>query len=139
MAYWLIKSEPDTWSWQQQKKRGAKGEVWSGVRNHQAKLNLMRMAKGDLCFFYHSNEGKEIMGITRVIKTAYPDPTADSGPWVAVDVVAEKDLPKPVSIEDVKREPRLKEMVLVNNTRLSVQPVTPEEWQIVHELSLSKA
>lgn len=139
MAYWLIKSEPDTWSWEQQKKRGAKGEVWSGVRNHQAKLNLMRMAKSDLCFFYHSNEGKEIVGIARVINNAYPDPTAETGPWVAVDVVAVEELPKPVTIEDVKREPRLKDMVLINNTRLSVQPVTEQEWQIVRELSQAKA
>lgn len=138
MAYWLIKSEPDTWSWEQQKKRGAKGEVWSGVRNHQAKLNLMRMAKGDLCFFYHSNEGKEIVGTARVVRTAYPDPTAETGPWVAVDVVAEADLPKTVTLEDVKREPRLKGMVLINNTRLSVQPVTEAEWQIVHALSQAK-
>jgi predicted RNA-binding protein with PUA-like domain len=131
MAYWLIKSEPDTWSWDQQKKRGAKGEAWSGVRNHQAKLNLMRMTVGDWCFFYHSNEGREIVGITEVIKTAYPDPTAETGPWVCVDVIAKSGLPKPVSLDAIKAEPRLADMMLVKNSRLSVQPVTPEEWALV--------
>jgi predicted RNA-binding protein with PUA-like domain len=130
-AYWLIKSEPDTWSWTQQKKRGAKGEAWSGVRNHQAKLNLMRMALGDECFFYHSNEGREVVGIASVIKTAYPDPTAEKGPWVCVDVIAKKDLPQAVTLDAIKAEPALAEMMLVKNSRLSVQPVTPEEWRIV--------
>jgi predicted RNA-binding protein with PUA-like domain len=133
-AYWLIKSEPDTWSWTQQKKRGAKGEAWSGVRNHQAKLNLMRMAAGDQCFFYHSNEGREIVGIAEVIKTAYPDPTAETGPWVCVDVIAKADIPRPVSLDAIKADARLSEMMLVKNSRLSVQPVTPEEWRIVCEM-----
>jgi predicted RNA-binding protein with PUA-like domain len=131
MAYWLIKSEPDSWSWAQQKKRGAKGEVWSGVRNHQAKLNLMRMALGDLCFFYHSNEGKEIVGIADVIKPAFPDPTADKGPWVAVTVKAVRDFARPVNLDTIKAEPRLKDMVVINNSRLSIQPVTQAEWSIV--------
>lgn len=131
VAFWLIKSEPDTWSWAQQVKRGAKGEAWSGVRNHQAKLNLMRMALGDECFFYHSNEGREIVGIAEVIKTAYPDPTAEKGPWVCVDVIAKRAMPRPVSLDAIKAEPRLAEMMLVKNSRLSVQPVTPDEWAMV--------
>jgi predicted RNA-binding protein with PUA-like domain len=132
MAYWLMKSEPDAWSWQQQVKKGAKGEAWSGVRNHQAKLNLMKMKKGDRALFYHSNIGKEAVGIVEVMREAYPDPTAKPGePWVVVDVKAVQPLPKPVSIEDVKKEPKLKQMLLINNTRLSVQPVTAEEWRTV--------
>lgn len=132
MQYWLMKSEPDAWSWEQQVKKGAKGEAWSGVRNHQAKLNLMKMKKGDRAFFYHSNIGKEAVGIVEVIREAYPDPTAAAGtPWVVVDVKAVAPLPKPVSLEDVKAAPKLKAMMLVNNTRLSVQPVSAEEWTIV--------
>ena len=132
MAYWLMKSEPDSWSWDSQVKKGAKGEAWTGVRNHQAKLNLMKMKKGARAFFYHSNTGKEAVGIVEVIREAYPDPTAKPGePWVVVDVKAIEPLPKPVSIDDVKKEPKLKHMVLINNTRLSVQPVTAEEWKIV--------
>ena len=132
VAYWLMKSEPDSWSWQQQVKKDAKGEAWSGVRNHQAKLNLMKMKKGDRAFFYHSNVGKAAVGIVEVIRAAYPDPTAKPGePWMVVDVKAVEPLPKPVSIDDVKKEPKLKHMVLINNTRLSVQPVTPEEWKTV--------
>jgi predicted RNA-binding protein with PUA-like domain len=132
MAYWLMKSEPDAWSWQQQVKKGAKGEAWSGVRNHQAKQNLMKMKKGERAFFYHSNIGKEIVGILEVIREHYPDPTAKAGdPWVVVDVKAVEPLPTPVTIDDVKAEPKLRAMVLVNNSRLSVQPVTPEEWKLV--------
>jgi predicted RNA-binding protein with PUA-like domain len=130
MAYWLMKSEPDAWSWQQQVKQGARGEAWSGVRNHQAKLNLMKMKKGDRAFFYHSNIGKEAVGIVEVIREAYSDPTAKAGePWVVVDVKAVAPLPRPVSIQDVKKEPKLRQMVLINSTRLSVQPVTAEEWK----------
>ena len=132
MPYWLMKSEPAAWSWAQQVEKGAKGEAWSGVRNHQAKLNLMKMKKGDRAFFYHSNVGKEIVGIVEVVREHLPDPTAKPGePWVVVDVKAVEPLPKPVTIEDVKKEPRLKKMVLINNTRLSVQPVTAEEWKLV--------
>jgi predicted RNA-binding protein with PUA-like domain len=132
MAYWLMKSEPDGWSWQQQVKAGDKGEAWSGVRNHQAKLNLMKMKKGDRAFFYHSNVGKEMIGVVEVIREAYPDPTAKAGePWVVVDVKAVEALPRPVTIDDVKKEPKLKKMVLINNTRLSVQPVTDAEWKTV--------
>jgi len=132
MAYWLMKSEPDAWSWDQQVRKGAKGEAWTGVRNHQAKLNLMNMRKGDRAFFYHSNIGKEAVGIVEVIREAYPDPTAKPGePWVAVDVKAVAPLPSPVNIDDVKKEPKLRQMVLINNTRLSIQPVTAEEWKTV--------
>ena len=130
MAYWLVKSEPDTFSWDDQVKRGAKGEPWSGVRNHQAKLNLMKMKKGERAFFYHSGDTKEIVGVVELVREHYPDPTAKSGePWVAVDVKALEALKKPVRLADAKAEPRLKAMVLVNNTRLSVQPVTAEEWK----------
>jgi predicted RNA-binding protein with PUA-like domain len=129
MAFWLMKSEPDAWSWDQQVKKGAKGEAWSGVRNHQAKLNLMKMKKGERAFFFHSNIGKEVVGILEVIQEHYPDPTAKDGePWVAVDVKAVAPMHKPVTLTACRAEPRLKNMVLVNNTRLSVQPVTAEEW-----------
>jgi predicted RNA-binding protein with PUA-like domain len=132
MAYWLMKSEPDAWSWDQQVKTGAKGTPWTGVRNHQAKLNLMKMKKGDRAFFYHSNVGKAAVGIVEIIREAYPDPSADPGsPWVVVDVKALEPLPKPVSLDAAKAEPMLKAMMLVNNTRLSVQPVTADEWNLV--------
>jgi predicted RNA-binding protein with PUA-like domain len=132
MAYWLMKSEPDAWSWDMQVKMGAKGEAWSGVRNHQAKLNLMKMKKGDRAFFFHSNVGKEVVGIAEVIREHYPDPSAREGePWVAVDVKAVAPMQKPVTLAACRAEPRLKDMVLVNNSRLSVQPVTTEEWKVV--------
>jgi predicted RNA-binding protein with PUA-like domain len=132
MAYWLMKSEPDSWSWAQQVAKGVKGEGWTGVRNHQAKLNLMKMKKGDRVLFYHSNVGKQVVGIMEVIREAYPDPTAKPGdPWVVVDVKAVQPLPKPVTIDDAKKEPKLKAMVLINNTRLSVQPVTTDEWESI--------
>jgi predicted RNA-binding protein with PUA-like domain len=132
MATWLMKSEPGAWSWSQQVKAGAKGEAWTGVRNHQAKQNLMKMKKGDRAFFYHSGEDKAAVGIIEVTRDAYLDPTAKKGePWVAVDVKAVEALPKPVTIADVKKEPKLKAMVLINNTRLSVQPVTAAEWMTV--------
>jgi predicted RNA-binding protein with PUA-like domain len=132
MAPWLMKSEPGTWSWQQQVKAGAKGEAWSGVRNHQAKLNLMKMKKGDRALFYHSGADKAAVGIVEIVREHYPDPTAKPGePWVAVDVKAVEPLPKPVILDAIKAEPNLKAMVLVTNTRLSVQPVTDAEWKIV--------
>jgi predicted RNA-binding protein with PUA-like domain len=132
MAYWLMKSEPETYSWDNQVKRGAKGEPWTGVRNHQAKSNLMKMKKGDRAFFYHSGDSKEIVGIVEVIRENYPDPTAKSGePWVVVDVKAIEPLKTPVTLAQAKADPRLKAMVLVNNTRLSVQPVSAEEWKIL--------
>src|SRR5258708_8783776 len=121
MSYWLVKSEPDAWSWDAQVKSGPKGTPWTGVRNHTAKLNLMKMKKGDRAFFYHSNVGKEAVGILEVIREAYPDPSAKPGdPWVVVDVKAVEPLPKPVSLDAVKAEPKLKAMVLINNSRLSV-------------------
>ncbi len=140
MAYWLMKSEPNAWSWQQQVKAGAKGTAWTGIRNHQAKLNLMKMKKGDRAFFYHSNVGKAAVGIVEIAREAYPDPTADKGaPWVVVDVKAVEPLPTPVTLDDVKAEPKLKAMILINNTRLSVQPVTADEWKFVCRLGGMKA
>lgn len=135
MAYWLYKSEPFKWSWDQQVEAGAKGTFWNGVRNHSAKLNMIAMKKGDQGFFYHSNEGKEIVGIVEVIREAYPDPTAEPGePWVVVDLKAVKAMPRPVTLTHVKAEPGLAKMSLVTSMRLSVQPVTAEEWKIVCEL-----
>ncbi len=131
MAYWLFKSEPDTWSWDEQVKAGAKGTFWNGVRNHQAKQNLMAMKRGDQGFFYHSNEGKAVVGIVEVIKEYYPDHTDESGKFGMVDVKAVKPFRQPVTLEAIKGEPALKAMVLVNNSRLSVQPVTEEEWRVV--------
>jgi predicted RNA-binding protein with PUA-like domain len=131
MAYWLVKSEPDSFSWDNQVKKGAKGEPWTGVRNHTAKANLMKMKKGDSAFFYHSNEGREVVGIVEVIREHYPDPTDESGKFVAVDVKAKKPVPEPVTLNAIKAEPKLKEMALVKFSRLSVQPVTAEEWKIV--------
>lgn len=132
MAHWLLKTEPETFSWDDQLKRGGKGEPWSGVRNHQAKNNLMKMKKGDRAFFYHSGGAKEIVGVAEVIREYYPDPTAATGePWVAVDVKAIAPMQTPVRLADAKAEPRLKAMVLVNNTRLSVQPVSAEEWKLI--------
>lgn len=130
MAYWLLKSEPETWSWDQQLARGAAGEPWTGVRNHSAKLNLMRMAHGDQAFFYHSVSERRILGIVKVARTAYPDPTAEPGaPWVCVDVVAEGALARPVSLDEIKTDPALAGMALVKLSRLSVQPVTDAEWR----------
>lgn len=131
MSFWLVKSEPKTWSWEQQCAAGAKGTFWNGVRNHVAKQYLMAMKKGDKAFFYHSNEGKEIVGIVEIIKTYYPDHTDESGKFGMVDVKALKPLKRAVSLEEIKSEPHLKDMVLVNNSRLSVQPVTPAEWKII--------
>lgn len=132
MAYWLMKSEPGSWSWDQQAKSGGKGEAWSGVRNHQAKANLMKMKKGDRAFFYHSGEDKAVVGTVEVLREHYPDPTAKKGePWVVVDVKALAQAARPVTLAAIKAEPKLKAMVLVNNTRLSVQPVSAEEWKLV--------
>jgi predicted RNA-binding protein with PUA-like domain len=132
MAYWLVKSEPFKWSWDQQVAAGAKGTHWDGVRNHAAKLNLMAMKRGDLCFFYHSNEGKEIVGIVEVIGEARPDPSAGPGePWVVVDVKASRPLATPVGLAAIKAEPRLADMALMKYSRLSVQPVTAAEWRLV--------
>jgi predicted RNA-binding protein with PUA-like domain len=132
MAYWLMKSEPDSWSWDSQVKAGGKGEAWTGVRNHQAKLNLMKMKKGERGFFYHSNIGKEIVGICEIVRAAYPDSTAKAGePWVAVDIKAVEPLPKPVTLAAIKAEPKLAEIQLLRQSRLSVPPITDAEWKIV--------
>jgi len=139
MAYWLIKSEPDTWSWDEQVKAGAKGTAWTGVRNHAAKLNLMRMKKGELCFFYHSNEGKEIVGIAEVIKEHYLDPTDKTEKFVAVDVKATEPMTTPVTLAQVKVTAQLKNMALIKLSRLSVQPVTDAEWKAVCKMGGVKA
>ena len=131
MAYWLVKSEPGSWSWEQQVESGAKGTPWTGVRNHTAKQNLEKMKKGDRAFFYHSGEGKDVVGIVEVIREAHPDPTAKGEPWVVVDVKALEPVPQPVTLEAIKKEPKLKEMALVKYSRLSVQPVTADEWKQV--------
>ena len=131
MAHWLFKSEPSVWSFDQMKKAGAKGTSWNGIRNHSAKLNMMAMKLGEEGFFYHSNEGKAIVGIVTVIKLYYPDPTDETAKFGMVDLAAVRELPKPVTLEAVKAEPRLAKMALVANSRLSVQPVKPEEWALV--------
>jgi len=131
VAYWLFKSEPSSWSWDQQVEAGAKGTSWNGVRNHAAKQNMMAMRRGDEGFFYHSQEGKAVVGIVAVAKEYYPDPTDATGRFGMVDVRAVRPLPKPVTLDAVKAEPRLKTMALVTHSRLSVQPVTGEEWRIV--------
>lgn len=131
MAHWLYKSEPATWSWDDQVKAGVKGTFWSGVRNHSAKLNMMAMKKGDRGFFYHSNEGKAIVGIVEVIREYYPDHTDPTGKFGMVDIKAVKPLKRPVTLEDIKVELGLEDMILVNNSRLSVQPVTDAEWAII--------
>ena len=137
--YWLFKSEPSTWSWQQQVEAGAKGTFWSGVRNHLAKKHMMAMKKGDLGFFYHSNEGKEIVGVVQVVKEFYPDPTAEKGePWVVVDLKAVKPFKKFVTLADVKAEKKLAKMSLITSARLSVQPVTKDEWELICAMGETK-
>jgi predicted RNA-binding protein with PUA-like domain len=131
MAYWLMKTEPDSYSWDDQVKKGAKGEPWTGVRNFRAREHLKAMKKGDLAFFYHTGDEKQVVGIVEVIREAYPDPTDKEGVFVAVDVKAGKPLKKPVTLASVKADKRLKDMVLAKQPRLSVQPVTAEEWKIV--------
>src|ERR1700716_2203962 len=131
MAYWLMKSEPESWSWDHQVKAGAKGTEWTGVRNHTAKQNLMKMKKGDRAFFYHSNVGKEIVGVVEVFREHYPDPTDATKKFVAVDLKADSALPQPVSLEAIKAEPRLAEMALLKQSRLSVQPVSAAEWKLI--------
>ena len=131
MAYWLFKSEPDVFGWSHQLAKGDAGEEWTGVRNYQARNNMRAMKVGDLGFFYHSNIGKEIVGIVEVIRESAPDSTTDDPLWDCVMVRAVQTLPRPVGLDACKVEPGLEAMVLVNNTRLSVQPVTPDEWKIV--------
>jgi predicted RNA-binding protein with PUA-like domain len=140
MAYWLYKSEPSAWSWDDQKKRGAKGEPWTGVRNHQANNNMKAMKKGDLGFFYHSVDEKSIVGIVRVIGEHRPDPTDETGKFGLVVIEAVEDMPKPVTLADIKAEPKLAEMVLLKMSRLSVQPVRDAEWKLICKMGgLAKA
>lgn len=136
MAYWLVKSEPDAYSWEQLEKD--KQTAWSGVRNYAARLHLRAMKKGDEVFFYHSNEGLDIVGIAKVVKEAYPDPTTDDDTWSAVDIKAFKKLKNPVSRDAIKADKRLANMALVRLGRLSVQPVTDEEWKIVMTMAGEK-
>jgi len=136
MAYWLIKSEPFKYSWEQFEKD--KSTFWDGVRNYAARNHLRAMKKGDQAFWYHSNEGLEIVGIAKVIKEAYPDPTADDETWSAVDFAPFKKLKTPVGLAQIKTDKRLANMALVRLGRLSVQPVTDEEWKIIMELSGTK-
>jgi predicted RNA-binding protein with PUA-like domain len=132
MAYWLIKSEPGTWSWEQHVKKGA--DAWTGVRNHQAKAHLNAMTKGDRAFFYHSGEGKEIVGVSEIVRGSYPDPTDKTGAFVCVDFKAVEPLKTPVTLAAIKAEEKLSGMVLVKNSRLSVQPVTADEWKLIRKM-----
>ena len=133
MAYWLIKTEPDSFGWEQQVANGV--EPWTGVRSHQAKRNLAAMKLRDRAFFYHSNIGKEIVGIVEVVRTAYPDPSAETGDWVCVDMKAVAPLERPVTLAEMKADPALATMAVVRLSRLSVAPVTPEEWKHVQAMS----
>jgi predicted RNA-binding protein with PUA-like domain len=139
MRYWLFKSEPSAWSWQQQTTTGAAGTGWTGVRNHLAKQQMMAMRVGDFGFFYHSNEGKEIVGIVEVIREFYPDPTDDTGKFGMVDVRAVKPLKMPVNLAQIKETPALAKMSLVTSARLSVQPVTAAEWKIICKMGETAA
>jgi len=131
MKYWLLKSEPNVWSIADQKKAGLKGATWDGVRNYQAANNLKKMFKGDLCFFYHSNIGKEIVGIVEVIKTAFIDPTDKKKKFVAVQVKFKKAFKNPVSLENIKKNNNLKDLALVKQSRLSVMPIDTKSWKII--------
>lgn len=139
MAYWLFKSEPDVFSWEQLAAKGKAGEEWTGVRNYQARNNMRAMKLGEKGFFYYSNEGKAVVGIAEVCKLAHRDSTADAETWECVDIRAVEKLPKPVTLDAIKADARLKDMVLVKNSRLSVQPVTPEEWRHICMLGGLKA
>lgn len=134
MRYWLFKSEPDVWGWDAQVAKGAAGEEWNGVRNYQARNNMRAMELGDRGFFYHSNQGREIVGIVEVCKLAHPDSTTDDPRWECVDIKAVRPMARPVTLDEAKADPRLAEMVLVNNSRLSVQPVSEDEWRVICEL-----
>ena len=135
MQYWLLKSEPDVWSLDQQKKSGSRGADWDGVRNYQAANNLKKMRKGDLCFFYHSNIGKEIVGIVEVIKTAFIDPTDKEKRFVAVKVKYKNKLKAPVSLENIKKNKDLKDIALIKQSRLSVMPIDTKCWKIILKMS----
>ena len=131
MAYWLFKSEPGAWSWEDQVKEGAKGAEWDGVRNYQARNTMRAMKKGERAFFYHSIDEKRVVGIVEVVAVAHPDSTDGTGKWECVDVAAVQAVPEPVTLDRIKSEPKLAEMVLVKNSRLSVQPVSDEEWALI--------
>ena len=134
MQYWLMKSEPDVWSIDQQKKVGLRGATWDGVRNYQAAKNLKTMKKGDLCFFYHSNIGKEIVGVVEVVKEAYLDKTDKSGRFVAVTVRFKKKLVKPVTLEIIKKNKELSHLSLIKQSRLSVMPIDSKSWKILNNM-----
>jgi predicted RNA-binding protein with PUA-like domain len=131
MAYWLFKSEPSTWGWDDQQAKGAAGEEWDGVRNYQARNFMREMRLGDLGFFYHSQTEKAVVGVVEVIAEAHPDSSTDDARWECVDIKAVKSVKTPVTLDMIKADGRLDDMMLVRNSRLSVQPVTDEEWQIV--------
>ena len=131
--YWLLKSEPSTWSWEDQIKAGV--EMWDGVRNYQARNNLMSMKKKDLCFFYHSVSEKSIIGIVEVVKEHYPDPTDKTGRFVVTDVKAKKKLKRAVSLEEIKNTPKLSSIALIKQSRLSVMPLTKNEWDLILKMS----
>ena len=133
MKYWLLKSEPDAWSWDNQVKEGA--SMWDGVRNYQARNNLKEMKKNDLCFFYHSVKERSIIGIVKVVKEYYPDPTDKTGRFVVVDVKATKKLKNPVSLDQIKENNKLKDIALVKQSRLSVMPLKKTEWDIIIKMS----
>lgn len=134
MGYWLFKSEPSTWSWEDQVAKGVSGEEWDGVRNYQARNNMRLMKVGDLGFFYHSQSEKAVVGVVQVIAEAHPDSTTDDERWECVDIKAVGRFPNPVTLQMCKDDSRLADMALVKNTRLSVQPVTEAEWQIICDL-----
>ena len=135
MKYWLLKSEPNVWSISDQKKVGSKGAAWDGVRNYQAANNLRKMSIGDLCFFYHSNIGKEIVGIVEIIKTAFVDPTDKEKKFVAVQVKFKKALNYAVSLESIKKNPNLNDLPLIKQSRLSVMPIDTKSWKIISKMS----
>ena len=135
MNYWLMKSEPETWSWDEQVKAGTKGEGWDGVRNYQASNNMKKMKKGDLCFFYHSNIGKEIVGIVKVTKEFYIDKTDKTGRFVAVTVQFKSKFSKPVTLENIKKNKDLRHLALIKQSRLSVMPVDYKSWKIINNMS----
>ena len=134
MAYWLFKSEPSTWSWEDQQAKGDAGEEWDGVRNYHARNMMREMKVGDRGFFYHSQSEKAVVGIVEVCAEIHPDSTTEDERWECVDIKAVAPMPQPVTLAQCKEDPRLAEMVLVNNTRLSVQPVTEAEWKVICEL-----
>ena len=135
MAYWLFKSEPSTWSWDDQVAKGAEGEEWDGVRNYQARNFMREMKRGDLGFFYHSQKEKSVVGVVEVIAEAHPDRTTDDDRWDCVDIKAVRPVKVPVSLEMVKKDPRLENMALLRSSRLSVQPVAKDEWEIICEMA----